>query len=132
PGMSGGIRGQIDTDKAVEILQADGVDAVIVSFYMGGGREDTYVQDQYYAEYEGTGYGYGWAAPYAVDVYSVHRAEDIKDFTITTYVETSYHDLDTGQTVWRMVTQTKDIEHTDAAVDIAGKIAHEMVMAGLK
>lgn len=132
PGISGGIRGEIDTEKAAETLKADGADGVIVSFYMGGGREDQYVQDQYYAEYEGTGYGYGWARPYAVDVYSVHRAEDIEDFTITTYVETSYHDLETEQTVWRMITRTKDIEHTDAARNIAEKVAHEMAMTGLK
>ncbi len=132
PGLSGGIRGEIDTEQVTEILRKDGADGVIVSFYMGGGREGEYVQDQYYAEYEGTGYGYGWARPYAVNVYSVHRAEDIRDFTITTYVETSYHDLESGQTVWRIMTQTKDIEHTDAARDIAGKIAHEMSIAGLK
>ena len=47
-------------------------------------------------------------------------------------VETSYYDLETEQSVWRIVTQTRDVEHTDAARDIAGKIAAQMSAAGLK
>lgn len=132
PGLGGGIRGKIDTERATEVLVRDGVDGVIVSFYAGGGREGEYVRDQYYTEYEGTGMGYGWAQPYFVDVYSVHRAEDIQDFTLTTYVETSYYDLESERPIWRIVTRTKDIEHTDAAKNIAGKIATQMSAAGLK
>lgn len=135
PGLSGGIRGNIDTDKVGAILRRDGADGVVVSFYAGGGREGEYVRADYYAEYEGTAMGYsyyGWGQPYFVDVYSIHKAEDIHDFTLTTYVETSYYDLENGQSVWRMVTQTKDVEHTDAARDIAVKIASQMSAAGLK
>jgi len=132
PGLSGGIRGKIDTERATAILKKDGADGVIVSFYAGGGREGEYVRANYHAEYEGTAVGYGWAQPYFVDVYSIHKAEDIRDFTLTTYVETSYYDLETEQSVWRIVTQTKDVEHSDAARDIAGKIATQMSAAGLK
>ncbi|HKJ16834.1 MAG TPA: hypothetical protein VJ984_05770 [Xanthomonadales bacterium] len=131
PGMSGGIRGRIDTEKATEILTNDGVDAVVVMFYTGGGRANEYIRDDYYAEYVGTGMGYGWAAPYSVDVYTVRRGEDIDDFTITAYVESSYHDLVNQQAVWRIITETKDIEHTDTAEAVAKKIAHEMSSAGL-
>lgn len=132
PGLSGGIRGKIDTERVGAILRKDGADGVIVSFYAGGGREGEYVRADYYTEYEGTAVGYGWAQPYFVDVYSVHKAEDIHDFTLTTYVETSYYDLESEQSVWRIVTRTKDVEHTDAARDIAGKIATQMSTAGLK
>jgi len=34
--------------------------------------------------------------------------------------------------VWRIVTYTKDVEHTDAASDIANQVAKEMSSAGLK
>ena len=131
-GLGGGIRGEIDTEAATEVLNRNNIDGVIVSFYSGGGREGEYVRDQYYAEYEGTGMGYGWASPYFVDVYSIHRAADINNFTLTVYVETSYYDLESQQAVWRMITQTKDIEHTDTALNIAGKAASQMVAAGLK
>ncbi len=33
--------------------------------------------------------------------------------------------------VWRIVTETKDVEHADAASDIAGKMASQMRSAGL-
>lgn len=131
PGMAGGIRGHIDTDKATQTLTADGVDGVIVLFYTGGGRSEEYVRDDYYSEYVGTGYGYGWAAPYSVDVYQVYRAEDIHDFTVMTFIESSYHDLENKQAVWRIVTETKDVEHTDTAAAVADKIAHQMSAAGL-
>lgn len=131
PGMAGGIRGHIDTDKATQTLLADGVDGVVVIFYTGGGRSEDYVRDDYYARYVGTGVGYGWGAPYTVSVYSIHRGEDIHDFTLITYVESSYHDLETQQAVWRIITETKDVEHTDTAAAVAGKIAHQMSSAGL-
>jgi hypothetical protein len=132
PGLAGGIRGEIDTDKVGAILRKDGADGVIVSFYTGGGRSGSYVRSGYYAEYEGTGVAYGWAQPYFVDVYTIQHGEDIQDFTITTYVETTYSDLETEQSVWRIVTETKDVEHTDTAVDIAHKAATQMAEAGLK
>jgi hypothetical protein len=39
--------------------------------------------------------------------------------------------METEEPVWRIVTFTKDTEHTDAARDIANKIASEMRSAGL-
>jgi len=47
------------------------------------------------------------------------------------YVESSYYDLVTKQPVWRIVTEIKDVEHTDAARDVAKKIASEMRSAKL-
>jgi hypothetical protein len=35
PGMSGGIRGEIDTDAATEMLKSAGADGVVVLFYSG-------------------------------------------------------------------------------------------------
>lgn len=134
-GLSGGIRGKIDTEKAARTLRQAGADGVIVSFYTGGGRSGDYVRANYHADYVGTevGYGYyGWGQPYFVDVYTVHKAENIDDFVVTFFIESAYYDLETEKSVWRIVTQTKDVEHTDAARDIANKIASQMSAAGLK
>ena len=130
-GMSGGIRGQIDADKASAMLFDEGVDGVVVMFYTGGGRSESYVRDDYYAEYVGTGIGYGWAAPYFVDVYEVTRGENIDQFTTITYIESSYHDLRKEYAIWRIITETKDVEHTDTAAAVAGKIASQMSKYGL-
>lgn len=131
PGMSGGIRGEIDPEAAAEMLRQADVDGVVVMFYVGGGRSEDYVRSDYWAEFIGSGVGYNWAQPYFVDVYTVRRGADILDFNQIIYVESSYYDLETESPVWRIVTQTKDIEHADAAEDIAKKIASEMRSAGL-
>jgi hypothetical protein len=132
PELGGGIRGKINTEKAAEILKNDGVDGVIVSFYTGGGRSGPYVKSGYYTEYLGTGVGWGWAQPAFVNVYTVRHGEDPVDFQVQVWVETSYFDLDANQTVWRIITETKDIEHTDTAIDIANRAATQMAEAGLK
>ena len=131
PGMAGGIRGEIDPEKATGMLLEEGIDGVVVLFYTGGGRSEEYVRDDYYADYVGTGMGYGWASPYFVDVYEIHRVEDIKQFTLITFVESSYHDLVNERAVWRIITETDDVEHTDTVKAIAGKIAHQMSATGL-
>lgn len=132
PGLSGGIRGKIDTEKVGEILKRDGADAVLVSFYSGGGRSGDYVRSGYWARYEGTGVGYGWAEPYFVDVYSVQHGEDPVDFQIQVWIETTYVDLESEVAIWRIVTETKDIEHTDTARNIANRSAAEIAALGLK
>jgi len=132
PELGGGIRGKINTEKATEILKQDGVDGVIVSFYTGGGRSGPYVKSGYYTEYVGTGVGWGWAQPAFVNVYTVRHGEDPVDFQLQVWVETSYFDLDANQVVWRIITETKDIEHTDTAIDIASRAASQMADAGLK
>jgi hypothetical protein len=134
PGMSGGIRGEIDAEVATGLLREAGVDGVVVMFYAGGERTGEYERSNYWAEYLGTGVGYGgysWATPYFVDVYTIRQGADIISTTQTIFVESSYFDMETKLPVWRIVTKTKDIEHTDAARDIAGKIASEMRSAGL-
>jgi hypothetical protein len=134
PGMSGGIRGEIDTEVATGLLRQAGVDGVIVLFYAGSQSGGEYERSNYWAEYLGTGVGYGgysWATPYFVDVYTIRQGADIISSTQTIFVESSYFDMETKLPVWRIVTKTKDIEHTDAASDIAGQIASEMRSAGL-
>ena len=132
PELGGGIRGKINTEKATEILKQDGVDGVIVSFYTGGERSGPYVKSGYYTEYVGTGVGWGWAEPAFVNVYTVQHGEDPVDFQLQVWIETSYFDLDANQVVWRIITETKDIEHTDTAIDIANRAATQMAEVGLK
>jgi hypothetical protein len=134
PGLSGGIRGQIDTEAVVKVLRADGVDGVIVMFYAGGGVSDTYQRSDYWLRYEGSGVGYtgyNWGTPYFTDVYSVQKGPGYADFSQSALVETSYYDLTNQEPVWRIVTETKDVEHSDAAVAIAKKINSAMRKAGL-
>lgn len=134
PGLGGGIRGKIDTERAVKALNADGVDGVIVMFYAGGGVSDTYARSDYWLKYEGTGVGYtgyNWGQPYFTDVYTVQQGPGYSDFSQSALVESSYYDLETQEPVWRIVTETKDVEHSDAAIAIAKKINSEMKKAGL-
>lgn len=128
-GMSGGIRGEIDVEVATGLLREANVDGVIVMFYAGGGESEGYVRSDYWLEYLGSGAVYSWGRPYFTgytDVYTVRQGPGYADFRTTAYVESSYYDLDTKQPMWRIVTYTKDLEHTDAARDIAKKMASEM------
>lgn len=134
PGLAGGIRGEINTEKAVKALKAAGVDGVIVMFYTGGGVADSYVRSDYWLRYEGTGVsyaGYNWGQPYFTDVYSVQQGPGYADFTRSALVETSYYDLKTEVPIWRIVTESRDIDNSDAAKGIAKKVKSEMKKAGL-
>ena len=135
PGMSGGIRGEIDPEVATGLLRKENIDGVIVMFYSGGGASEGYVRSDYWLEYLGSGMGYSWGRPYftgMTNVYTVRQGPGYADFKTTAYVESSYYDLETELPVWRIVTFTKDVEHTDAARDIAEQVASEMRSAGLK
>ena len=135
PGMSGGIRGEIDVEVATGLLRQADVDGVIVMFYSGGGNTEGYVRSDYWAQYVGSGVGYSWGRPYFTgftDVYTIRQGPGWADVRSTAYVESSYYDMDTEEPIWRIVTFTKDVEHTDAARDIAKQIASEMRSAGLK
>ena len=135
PGMAGGIRGEIDVEVATGLLRQANVDGVVVMFYSGGGRSEGYVRSDYWLEYLGSGMTYSWGRPYFTgfaDVYTVRQGPGYADFRTTAYVESSYYDMETEIPVWRIVTFTKDLEHTDAARDIANKMASEMRSAGLK
>lgn len=128
-GMAGGIRGQINTEAAVKALKANSVDGVIVMFYSGGGVSGTYARSDYWLRYEGSGVGYAgynWGRPYFTDVYSVQKGPGYSDFQSSALVESSYYDLETEQPVWRIVTETKDTEHSDAAIEIGKKINSQM------
>ena len=131
-GLSGGIRGEIDPDVAVELLQSAGVDGVVVMFYSGGGKSEGYVRSDYWAQYVGSGMGYSWSQPYFTNVYTVHQGPGWADYQMSVLVESSYYDMETKEPIWRIVTETKDLEHSDAAVDIAKKIASQMRSSGLK
>ena len=135
PGMSGGIRGEIDTEAATGLLRQADVDGVVVMFYSGGGTSEGYVRSDYWLQYLGSGMTYNWGRPYFTgftDVYAVRQGPGWADFRTTAYVESSYYDMETEMPVWRIVTFTKDTEHTDAARDIANKMSSEMRSAGLR
>ena len=134
PGLSGGIRGEIDTEKAVKVLKQSGIDGVIVMFYAGGAVSGTYERSDYWLRYEGTGVGYtgyNWGQPYFTDVYSVQQGPGYSDFATSALVESSFYDLETREPVWRIVTETKDTEHSDAAKEISKQIHKQMRKAGL-
>jgi len=135
PGMSGGIRGEIDTEAATGLLRKAEVDGVVVMFYSGGSRSEGYVRSDYWLEYLGSGMTYNWGRPYFTgftDVYTVRKGPGWADYQEGAYVESSYYDMETEVPVWRIVTFTKDLEHSDAASDIAGRISTQMRSAGLR
>ena len=134
PGLSGGIRGEIDPDVAVELLRSQEVDGIVVLFYSGGGRSEGYVRSDYWAEHLGSGMAYSWGRPYFTgftDVYTIRQGPGWADYRMSALVESSYYDIETEEPIWRIVTETKDLEHSDAAADIAKKIASQMKSAGL-
>jgi len=131
PGMSGGIRGEIDPEVATEILRSAGVDGVVVMFYSGGGRSEGYVRSDYWAQHVGSGMAYSWGRPYFTNVYTIRQGPGWADFRMSALVESSFYDLETEQPVWRIVTETKDTEYADTADDVARAVASEMRSAGL-
>lgn len=134
PGMFGGIRGKINSEKAAKALIEAGMDGVIVLFYSGGGVSGEYQRSDYWVRYEGAAVGYGgyaWGTPYFTNVYTVQQGPGYSDFERSALVESSYYDLKTEQPIWRIVTETKDTEHSDAAVEIAKKIKSQMRSSGL-
>jgi len=134
PGMSGGIRGEIDVEVATGLLRQADVDGIIVMFYSGGGQSEGYVRSDYWAEFLGSGMGYGWGTPYftgMTNVYTIRQGPGWADYKTTAYVESSYYDMETEEPIWRIVTFTKDVEHTDGVRDIAKKVASEMRSADL-
>ena len=129
PGFGGGIRGEIDVEVADGILRDADVDGIVVMFYSGGGPSEGYVRSDYWLQHVGSGMGYSWGRPYftgVTDVYTVRQGPGWADVKTTAYVETSYYNMADNQPVWRIVTFTKDTEHTDAARDIAQQVSSEM------
>ena len=134
-GMSGGIRGEIDVEVATGMLREAEVDGIVVMFYSGGGQSEGYVRSDYWLEYLGSGMGYSWGRPYftgMTSVYTVRQGPGYADFRTTAYVESSYYDMDTEEPIWRFVTFTKDVEHTDGVRDISKEVASFMRRSGLK
>ena len=134
PGFSGGIRGEIDVEVATGILRAADVDGIVVMFYSGGGQSEGYIRSDYWLQHIGSGATYSWGRPYFTgftDVYTVRQGPGWADVRTTAYVESSYYDMETEEPVWRIVTFTKDTEHTDGVRDIAQQMASEMRKSGL-
>lgn len=134
PGLSGGIRGEIDPDVAIELLKSQDVDGIVVMFYSGGGKSESYVRSDYWAEYLGSGTAYSWGRPYFTgftDVYTIRQGPGWADYKMSAFVESSYYDIETREPIWRIVTETKDTEYADTAMDVAKKIASQMRSAGL-
>lgn len=134
PGMRGGIRGEIDAEAATGLLRKANVDGIIVMFYAGGGESEGYVRSDYWLEYLGSGMSYNWGRPYftgMTSVYAVRQGPGYADFKTTAYVETNYYDVETELPVWRIVTFTKDVEHSDTVKSISEDAAREMRSAGL-
>jgi hypothetical protein len=133
PGMGGGIRGEIDVEVATGLLRQADVDGIIVMFYAGGG-EKKYERSDYWLEYLGSGATYNWGYPYFTgftEVYTIRQGPGYTQFKTTAYVETNYYDLATEQPVWRIVTFTKDVEHSDTVKSVSEDAAREMRSAGL-
>ena len=134
-GFSGGIRGEIDVEVATGILRQNGVDGIVVMFYSGGGTSEGYVRSDYWLQHVGSGMASSWGRPYFTgftEVYTVRQGPGWADFRTNAYVESSYYDMDTEEPIWRIVTFTKDVEHTDGVRDIAQQIASQMRSSGLK
>jgi hypothetical protein len=103
-------------------------------FYAGGGQSDGYVRSDWWLQYLGSGMSYNWGRPYftgMTSVYAIRQGPGFADFRTTAYVETSYYDMKTEQPVWRIVTFTKDVEHSDTVRSISNAAAREMRSAGL-
>ena len=133
-GFGGGIRGEIDVEVATGLLADAGVDGIVVMFYAGGGASEGYVRSDYWLQYLGSGMSYSWGRPYftgMTSVYTVRQGPGWADVRTTAYVESSYYDMEALEPIWRIVTFTKDVEHTDGARDIANQIASEMRKTGL-
>lgn len=134
PGFGGGIRGEIDVEVATGILRAADVDGIVVMFYSGGGHSEGYVRSDYWMQHVGSGMNYSWGRPYFTgftDVYTVRQGPGWADVQNTAYVESSYYDMEVKEPVWRIVTFTKDTEHSDGALDIGNQVASEIRKAGL-
>lgn len=134
PGMTTGVRGVISEERAAHLLRRANVDGVIVVWYAGTGEMTEYVRSDYWAEYLGTGVGWGgyrWGQPYFTNVYTIRQGPGYADTQNKIYVESAYYDMDAAQPVWRIVTQTKDTEHADTAGDVSKKIVSQMRSAKL-
>ena len=130
-GLARGVRGQIDVERATELLKQNNVDGIVVMFFAGGGTTDGYVRSDYWLQFLGSGMGYNWGRPYFVTVHAVRQGPGWTDTREYAYVESSYYDLGTQEPTWRIVTFTKDVEHTDKLRDIARQIARQMRSSGL-
>jgi hypothetical protein len=126
PGLTGGIRGEIDVTKATEALNRANVDGIIVIFYSGSGISDTYERSDYWAQHVGSGMGYSWGRPYFTNVYTIRQGPGYADTRNVVYVESSYYDMDLEAPVWRIVTQSKDTEYNDSGAQVGNKIIAQM------
>jgi hypothetical protein len=121
-----GMRGELTREKVASALRAANVDAAVILFVVGGGGGDTYQRADYWADYVGTGVGYGWYSPYYYDVYTVREGPGYAEKTSEMFVEASYVDVARLERVWSIVTRSKDIEYQDVTAKITDKVVSQM------
>ncbi len=132
PGLSGGIRGEIDTVKAEEALKQSNVDGVVVIFYSGAMVVDEYERSDYWMQHVGSGFtSYGWGSPSFTNVYTVRQGPGYADKNMAHYVESTYFDVAVGKPVWRIVTKSSNTEYFDTGAEIGAKIVAQMTGTGL-
>lgn len=123
-----GMRGSPDQERAIEALSAANADAIVAVFVIGAVTGGVYERSDYYATAVGSGFvGYGWwGAPAFTTVYEIRQGSGAFDVSKNVYLESNYYDFDDRAPVWRMVTVTEDVEHSDGASQVSSKIMQQM------
>ena len=128
-----GMGGRLTREIAEPALRAASVDALIVVFLTGGGKGERLERADYYAVQVGSGFyggGWGWFSPTLTNVYTVREGTGVFDQQSFLYVESTYFDLVEDRTKWSMITRTEDLDHGDAANEVARKIVSKMKSTG--
>lgn len=125
-----GMRGELTRENVAAALRNADADAAVILFVTGSGGGESYQRADYWAEYVGSGYGYGWYAPQLYDVYVVHEGPGKTDQTTQVYIETVYVDVRRLERVWSILTLSKDIEYQDVAQRLADRVVSQMKKAG--
>lgn len=124
-----GMRGELTREKVASALRAANVDAAVIFFVVGGGGGDSYQREDYWAQYVGTGVGYGWYSPYYYDYYDVYVVREGPGYaeqTTQLFVEASYVDVARLERVWSIVTRSKDIEYQDVTAKLTERVISQM------
>lgn len=125
-----GMRGELTRESVEVALRNANVDAVIIVFVIGGGAGASYERADYWAQYVGSGAGYGWYYPHYYDVYTVREGPGYAEKTTELRLETTYVDVSRIERVWSIVTESKDIEYQDVASKLADRVISQMKKAG--
>lgn len=124
-----GMRGELTREKVASALRAANADAAVIVFVIGGGGGDSYERSDYWAQYVGSGVGYGWYSPYYAsyyDVYVVREGPGYAEQTTQLFLEASYIDVARLERVWSIVTRSKDVEYQDVTAKITERVISQM------